>query len=220
MIMESQGPTPSEPLETSKIGFFKKHKILSIILISVASLIVIMVAAAFFMITVVFVTVRDGCTERDNRLQASVSSLESRLKTISINGSSPNEVKVWKDGDCLTGKGAVGTASFFKFPYSHTTEANREVAKSLNAIASQDNNSFIFGDDNGDGFVEFIQTRLFNSVDNEAYKAKYYLIDKISCPDHEDDSNICIRGEPSEDIQIYMSKPINKIELQLSMTAN
>lgn len=180
----------------------------------------IAIGVVFIVANTAFVAIRDECTEKDTRLQTSATSLETQLKAVLINNSSPSEVKVLKNGDCLTANGVVGTASFFKFPYSNTAEANEEVAKSLHSVASQDTKPFILGDDNGDGFVEFIQTELFDSVGKETYEAKYYLHDAMACPDHEYGSGTCIKGETSDDIHSYMSKPINKIELSLRRAVN
>ena len=217
MVTAPQDSVPSEPSPVKPPSFLRRHKVMIIIILSVACLLTVAVATILTVVNTAFISVRDNCTEKSNRLQATANSIEDRLKNISINGSPPSEVKAWKNGDCLTGTGAVGTASFFKLPYSSVTEADKEAAKSLHAVAPQDSKSFILGDDNGDGLVESIQTRLLDSTNNAVYEVKYYLTDKIACPDHEYGSGTCIHGETSGDKQAYMNKPINKIELSLSM---
>lgn len=218
--MEPQNPVQQEAAQVEQPSLFERHKIIFITLISIIGLFIVVVLAVVIIADRAIVTLRDGCAEKDSRLQTEADSLEKQLKSISINGTSPGEVKTWKNGDCLTGTGAVGTVSFFNFPYSNTNEANEGVAKSLHATTSLSNKSFIFGDNDGDGLVEFLQTEMRNSVDSKTYEVKYYLINKIACPDRGYGSTICVRGETSADIDKYASKPINKIVLGVGMPTN
>lgn len=161
-----------------------------------------------------FTTLKDGCTERANNLQMTADSIEKHLKNIAIDDSLPDEVKARKNGDCLTGTGAIGTARYVHFSYLNAAEANRGVAKVVHA---QDEKSFTLGDNDEDGYIEFIETRLFDTVDNKTYDVKYYLTEKIKCPGHEYESDTCIKGETPEAKQAYLHKPINRIELSLRM---
>jgi len=213
MSIESQDFTPPTP-PVKQPGFFRRHRAIVIVLISIVCLLAIAVVAAIVITTTAFVAVRNGCLEKDNYLQTASNSLETRLKKISIDGYSPSEVSVRKNGDCLTGTGAFGTASFFSLSYSSTVEANKSVTRSLNTTTPQVNQPFILGDDDGDGIIEFIQAKFIDGTDHAAYEVRYYLVDTLTCPDHSYESSICVAGETSKDMQKYTSKPINKIELR------
>jgi len=180
-------------------------------------LIIGIIVAVFMVANEAYVSIRGGCDERNKQLQSAASSVEDHLNAISINSSMPSHVEAWKDGDCLTGHGAVGTADFFSTSFLNTTEANAQVIKSLHSPTIQKDQSFILGDPDGDNLVDFVQTKLINGGDNETYEVNYYLTDKMACPDHEYESNICVKGESPDN---YMSKPINKIQLSLREAAS
>jgi hypothetical protein len=194
-------------------SFFRRYRVIVIVLISIVCLFAAAIAASIVIATTTFVGVRNVCVEKDSHLQEVANSLESHLKNISIDNHPPSAVKTGKNGDCLTGTGAFAVASFFNFSYSNTVEANAGVARSLNSVSPQDSQSFILGDYDGDSLVEFIQTKLISGTNHATYDVKYYLIDPIACPDHGYESSTCVKGETSEDMQGYMRKPINKIEL-------
>lgn len=162
-----------------------------------------------------YLSIFNTCNERNASLQSAVTSVDSHLNSLSINGSAPSAVESRKDGDCLTGHGAVGTASFNNLSSLSLSEANTRVLQSLNSPTSQNDQIFTLEDTDGNELIDSMQTELINGIDSRNYEVSYFFASEIACPDYDDRYKICTKNETAADIHNRMTKTINKVELTL-----
>lgn len=213
MDMNPQNPPNPRP-QTQPSLSSKPRKKIPVALKFIAVVIGIFILAIIAIPTTLYLSFGLPCNQRSDRLQAAVDTLEHKLEAVSVNGSIPDSVSVWKDGDCLTGHGAVGTASFYNFSYPNIATANAQLHATLRSPSSSSNPEYTLGDYEGDYLAEYIQTNVRSGIDNMIYEAKYYLTSHVSCPDLDYESSVCVQGEPMGGAQRYMNVPVYKVELE------
>lgn len=204
--------SPQQP----KPRFFKAHPILSALLLSIAIFLACALAVVLFL-AAQFAGFASVCNQRTDRLDSAARTVASEMKMLSIDGKSPNEVKGQKNGDCLTGSGVVGTATFYA-TFPSVTLANQQVVQSLRSSSTSQAPHFTLGNHDDDTLVDFVQTTQTSDT-GKVYEVNYYLTTPIYCPDHEYESSVCIDGTPPKDSRNYLSHPVRKIEIILRTAA-